>query len=155
MLTDTVAGYVEMRYFLDAYALPLLQEKNPSNFATFKDTSFIVDDTTGNPGYEYLFYMAGAESEDPDSNSLYNLDTLKLLCKLGETTPNILKETELTFNTDFVLDSQWTKLAQTLQFTSVGGVSDQTGAQMVYMLWLWMETAWDLTFAREDLGGNF
>ena len=80
MMTDTVAGYVEIRYFLDFYALPLLQTQNPQNYAIFKDTSFIVDDTTGNPGYEYLFYMAGKNSEDPDPNSLYNLDTLKLLC---------------------------------------------------------------------------
>ena len=26
---------------------------------------------------------------------------------------------------------------------------------MVYMLWLWMETAWDLTFSRDDVGGSY
>lgn len=72
---------------------------------------YIVDETSGNPGYEYLFYLSGADGGDPDSNSLYNLDTLKALCNIGEVTPNVLKKNDLTYGVDLILDPEWTRLA--------------------------------------------
>ena len=120
-----MAGYVEIRYFLDFYAFPKFESSNPTNLAAFKDVSYVVDESSGNPGYEYLFYLTGSNGGDPDPNSLYNLDTLKALCDIGEATPNILKETHLTYGIDLILDPEWTRLAQTLGFTTVGGVSDE------------------------------
>ena len=41
--------------------------------------------------YEYLFNTTDASGGDAPSSSLLNLDTMRRLCELGESTPNILK----------------------------------------------------------------
>lgn len=64
---------------------------------------------------------------------------------LGEAAPNILKEPDLVYGVSFVLSEDWTTLTATLGFSDV---------KQTYMMWLWLNTAWDLTFERIQDGGN-
>lgn len=35
------------------------------------------------------------------------------------------------------------------------GAQDDIGTKRAYLIWLWMTTAWDLTFEQKQNGGNF
>ena len=89
--------------------------------------------------YEYLFNLTNSVGGDPDPSSFFNVQTLKAFIQLGDAVPNILKNTTLIFGVDFVLSPEWETLTQTL------GLSD---SRQTYMIWLWIDTAWDLTFER-------
>ena len=105
---------------------------------------------------EYLFAMSDPDSGgDPLETSLFNLDTLMTLVNLGNTTPNILTNKDVTYKTDFTLQQGWTDLAARLKLDDPGS-QDDVGTKRAYMLWLWMRTAWERTFERtQDVGGSF
>lgn len=59
-------------------------------------------------------------------------------------TKNILKETNLTYDIDFSLDDEWYTLANRLGLNSM----------QTYFVWLWLDTAYDMTFERTQNLGN-
>ena len=99
-----------------------------------------------NDNYEYLFTLENSSGGDPDPHSLFNVQTLKTLCDLGAEVTNIISEPDKTWNVDFNLtaDANWTALADTLGLD----------VRQTYVIWLWMDTAWNLTFARTQSGGD-
>lgn len=101
--------------------------------------------TDPNSNYEYLFNVTDGAGGDPGPSSLYCIQTLKQFVSLGEAAPNILKDTSNVYGVSFVLSDDWTTLTSTLGFSDV---------KQTYMMWLWLNTAWDLTFARTQDGGN-
>ena len=110
----------------------------------YRDTQ----DTTVN--MEYLFNMTnpnvgGADpplNQDPIENSLFNLNTLKALVKLGMNTPDIVNNPQdkvKVLGTNFTLD-EWADIAATLELNDV---DDETvGKKRAYMIWLWLNTAY-------------
>lgn len=74
---------------------------------------------------------------DPPTNSLFNLANFQALVKLGLETPNILTNTTVTYGVDFSLNDDWYALTVTLGLDSV---------QQTYLIWLWLNTAYELTF---------
>ena len=96
-----------------------------------------MSDPTSN--YEYLFNLTNSEGQDPEPSSFFNVQTLKKFVDLGDAVPNIIKNNTLIFGQDFVLSDDWEILTQTL------GLSD---SKQTYMIWLWIDVAWDLTFER-------
>ena len=69
-------------------------------------------DTTVN--YEYIFNLTNSEGNAPEASSLFNIDTLKTLIALGESTVDIMEniDSTVTFN------SSWDDLTTTLGFSS-------------------------------------
>ena len=104
-----------------------------------------VDTTNTSSNYEYLFNLTDGADGDPGPGSLFCIQTLKQFVTLGEAAPNILKDTSLVYGVSFTLVEDWTALTATLGFNDV---------KQTYMMWLWLDTAWDLTFARIQDGGN-
>ena len=102
---------------------------------------------------EYLFNLTNADGGDPAASSLFNLTTLKTLVSLGQAAPNIVGDDKnMTYVTDFNLTGEWTTLAETLGLNETDDTS--VGPKRAYMLWLWMRTAWDLTFELTDNSQN-
>ena len=87
-----------------------------------------------NGNYQYLFNLTNAVGGDPEISSLFNIQTLKKLISLGDSTPNILKDTSQVYGTSFMLSGEWTDLTVALGLAS----EEQT-----YMMWLWLDTAYD------------
>ena len=113
-----------------------------------------TDPTTSN--MEHLFNLTSADGGDPAANSLFNLTSLKTLVSLGQAAPNIVgADRNLTYGTDFTLPAEWTTLGETLGLNETDDKT--TGPKRAYMLWLWMNTAWDLTFELTDnyKNGNY
>lgn len=54
----------------------------------------------------------------------------------------------MVFDTDFGLSQNWTNLADTLDLYNekYDTESSEIGTKRAYLLWLWMNTTWDLTF---------
>ena len=74
--------------------------------------------------------------------------------RVGLATPNVVKDKSVTINTDFTLGAEWTNLAELLQLSDPG-VQDGIGEKRAYLIWLWMTTLWDQTFARVQDGGSY
>ena len=108
----------------------------------------MVDGQPPTTNYEYLFSLVGSsDSKDPDANSLFNVTTLQTLIKLGQNTTNIVKNPDKTYGVDFDIDNDedWIQLQTYLGLKEV---------RQVYVIWLWMDTAYDYTFARVQSGGD-
>ena len=64
---------------------------------------------------EHLFALTDPISGgDPASNSLFNLDTLKTLISLGQSTANIISSKDEVYGSTFTVPDGWTTLAETL-----------------------------------------
>ena len=84
------------------------------------------------------------DNGDPASNSLFNLTSLQALIDAGQKTVNIILSPDQTI-TDETLGDEWSNLAETF---ALKDPDSNIGSKRAYLLWLWMQTAWDLTFAR-------
>jgi hypothetical protein len=73
------------------------------------------------------------------------LQNIQQLITLGQSTPNILIDTELVYGIDFFLNDDWFALTTTLGLDFV----DQT-----YLIWLWLDTGKNMTYSRMQNGGN-
>lgn len=62
------------------------------NWAIFSDVKMYRDLTSTETNMEYLFALSADSitGSDPATNSLFNLDTLKTLVSLGQSTTNII-----------------------------------------------------------------
>ena len=62
---------------------------------------------------EHLFTLVNPDDgkSDPARDSLFNLTSLQSLVTLGQQTPNIIKDPNLTIIQDFTLGQDWTNLA--------------------------------------------
>ena len=110
---------------------------------------------------EYLWNMTNPNvigddptaNTDPLANSLFNITTLKALVAIGQQTVDIVGYNKtLVYGTDFNLDN-WLDIAETLELTDTN--DKEIGKKRAYMIWLWMKTAWDLTFEQSQNGGSF
>ena len=120
---------------------------NEANWAYFKDVKMYrsLSDTTVN--MEHLFTLVNPnDGGDPASNSLFNLTSLKSLVKTGQETANIIKNPELTIGKDFSLGDDWATLGKLFNLEDDDDVD--IGKKRAYLIWLWMTTAWDLTFEQ-------
>ena len=105
---------------------------------------------------EYLFNLVDPDTGgDPAENSLFNLTTLKYLVDAGQKTPNIIQDKDLVYLEDFTLGQEWVNLAELLGLGDPTNSTSTIGTRRAYMIWLWMTTAWDLTFTREPEGGSY
>jgi hypothetical protein len=160
-ITNDLAGLATMSYlgsvlFVGYYDIPFFKSNyfndvaNSQNQIIFSSVN-LYDSyySTVERNYENLFVTfdttVGVGTEPPES-SLFNLSNMELLVDLGMNTPNILKNNTEIYNTTFTLDSEWITLTQTL------GLATQ---EQTYLLWLWLETAFDVTWDRmEDEGDD-
>ena len=154
--TDTVTGYVEYNYWLNYYCDPSQAgAMSQDNWEVFKDAKMYRSKSDPNINMEHLFTLSNPlDGGDPAENSLFNLTTLQALVKAGQETPNIILNKDIKYLDDFTLGQEWTNLAEILDLSDAGS-QDGIGTKRAYMLWLWMKTAWDLTFARTQNGGSF
>lgn len=98
--------------------------------------------------FEYLFTLQDPETGgDPGPGSLFNLTTLQELVSLGQSTTNVIYNKTLTYGVDFNLDD-WAGLATTMGLDDLTGADPSLGSKRAYLIWLWMQTLWDLTFER-------
>lgn len=134
-MTNTIAGYYEISYWHSNYFNAVVNQDNIDSFSFVK---FWVSEVVPNVNYEYLFktyeYYPGTE---PPLNSLFNIDNFKTLVYLGTNTQNILKNTTLVYGDDFDLGDDWFALTTSLGLSSI---------QQTYMIWLWLDTAYDMTY---------
>ena len=153
MVVNTVTGYPEISYFISDYLLMTsvsgVTAANVAAMTGVKLYDSTVSPPEGGPpttNYEYLFTLKGASGGNPDAHSLFNVETLKALCEAGAKVTNIIKDPTKTYGVDFDLstDPVWTGLADRLDLT----------VRQTYVIWLWMDTAWDLTFARTQDNGD-
>ena len=146
-IVNTVTGYPEISYFISDFLLQTsVSGVSAKNVEAMKDVK-LYNDTAGpseseppTDNYEYLFTLKNSSGGDPDPHSLFNVQTLMKLCELGENVTNIITEPDKTYDVDFNLsaDGNWTSLADTLRLS----------VRQTYVIWLWMDTAYNLTFAR-------
>ena len=61
------------------------------------------------------------------------------------TTPNIVKVVTYVYGVDFSLGADWIALKDSLGLSSV---------EQTYLIWLWLDTAYDMTYSRVQDGGN-
>lgn len=91
-------------------------------------------------GFEHIFRTTSDLGiGDPPTSSLLNVQTMKRLCQIGPTVPNVMKDDKAILGDTFRLDNEWFDLAKTLELPD---------ENYVYMIWLWMETAWDHSLIR-------
>ena len=136
-MTNTIAGYPEISYFHTAYFDTVT---NAANVATFSAINLYVSTSSTTMNYEYLF------STDPSEiRSLFYNENLQVLINLGYNTPNIVTDPTLVFGTDFTLSATWDTATTSL------GLAD---SKQTYLLWLWLNTAYTLSFERTNDGGN-
>lgn len=144
--SDLVVGYYEMSYFKSAYFNTVASQ---ANVEAFQFVQLYNNDLFTNVNYEHLFLTYDIYSQDPTTdpptNSLFNLANFQALVTLGLETPNILTNTTVTYGIDFDLNDDWYVLTYTLGLDSV---------QQTYMIWLWLNTAYDLTYSRTADGGD-
>jgi hypothetical protein len=121
-----------------------------ANWEYFGDVKMYRDKFDKTVNMEYLFTLVDPidETSDPAENSLFNLTSLQALVKAGQETQNIILNKELTYIKDFTLSQDWTNLAELFDLSDPG-VQDDIGTRRAYLLWLWMQTAWDLTFEQK------
>ena len=151
-IVNTVTGYPEISFFVSD-VLQNSQNMTAANIQAMSgvqlwDTQEVVDGQPPTTNYEYLFSLIGSsDSKDPDANSLFNVTTLQTLIKLGQNTTNIVKNPDKTYGVDFDIDNDedWIQLQTYLGLKEV---------RQVYVIWLWMDTAYDYTFARVQSGGD-
>jgi len=76
--SDTVAGYVEYRYWRNFYCNPDQQgAMSAANWAIFADVEMYVDASDPDVNFEHLWSLTGEDGRgDPAANSLFNLTTL-------------------------------------------------------------------------------
>lgn len=119
---------------------------NDANKALFQDIRLYDNMSDPYSNYQHLWNLTNSTGGvDPEPNSFFNIQTLKTFCDLGDAVPNIIKNQTAVFGTDFELSEDWITLTQTL------GLSDK---RQTYMIWLWIDTAWDFTFERTQDGGD-
>jgi hypothetical protein len=96
--TDTVTGYPELSSFKVGYFLKEISKdgRDPTLNLRFNATKLFKDNTTAGENYEYLFNMTNSTGGDPDSTSLFNLDTLKALLQAGDDTIDIIEDIKAT-----------------------------------------------------------
>lgn len=144
--SDLVVGYYEISYWHTAF---FNQIASQDNIDAFQFVQFYNNELFTNVNYEHLFLTYDIYSQDPTTdpptNSLFNLANFQLLVTKGLSTPNILADPTLTYGVDFDLDDDWYVLTTTLGLDSV---------QQTYMIWLWLETAFALTYSRAKHGGT-
>jgi len=117
------------------------------NWAFFSDVQMYRSTSDPTSNMEHLWNLQDPITlKDPGEDSLFNLTSLKKLVKLGLKTPNIISNKTATYQTDFQLDNGWTDLATTLGLDETGDAT--MGPKRAYMIWLWMTTLWNQTFAR-------
>jgi hypothetical protein len=88
---------------------------------------------------------SGDPNSDPLPNSLFDLQNFQTLVTLGQATANILTDPTLVYGVDFDLTDDWYFLTSRLELNSV---------QQTYLIWLWIDTAFNQTFSRVMDGGN-
>ena len=153
-VVNTVTGYPEISYFISELLLNSDNMSNQENIVAMTgvklwDTQDAVEGGPPTTNYEYLFDLEGADGGDPDASSLFNITTLQMIVELGTATPNIIKNPELTYGVDFDINDiqygNWTELQTYLGFSD---------PRQAYVIWLWMDTAFNQTFARVQSGGD-
>jgi hypothetical protein len=154
--SDTVTGYVEYYYWKNFYAKNVMDAKN---WAEFSDVEMYRDKSDTSVNMEYLFNLGSpfVEGEDdPPANSLFNLTTLQTIVCLGNATPNIVgADKDKIYGVDFTLSQDWVNLANLLELYDEGTEHSGIAVKRTYMIWLWMTTLWDQTFARKPDGGSY
>ena len=131
-VTNTVTGYPEMSYFISKYFMPNVNTRNKEAFAR---VNLYTNTEKADGNFQYLFSLQGEDgSRNPADRSLFNVQTLQMLCALGENVTNVI-DSDQTFGVDFDLlkDPKWVRLSETLRLS----------IKQTYLVWLWMETAWD------------
>lgn len=112
---NAFAGYYEIPYFMTNYFNVVANSSNRGIFDAISLYRSYYSTTSSN--FENLFVTydpsIGVGSEPPVS-SLFNMVTFETLVNLGNTTPNILVQTNLVYGTDFTLDAEWSTLTSTL-----------------------------------------
>jgi len=98
---------------------------------------------------EYLFNLVDPYTGgDPARNSLFNLSTLKTLVAIGLNTTNIINEPDMIYEQNFRMSQEWVNLAATLMLDQKSSEIPEIGTKRTYLLWLWMQSMWDMTFTR-------
>lgn len=106
-----------------------------------------VNDLIPGANYEHLFATYDVTSKDPTTapptNSLFNMNTMQQFLALGSQTQNIATDNTLIYGTDsndnFELSDDWTIMANILNLDT---------AQQAYLLWLWLNTGYSITYSR-------
>ena len=144
---DLFVGYYDIPYFKTNYFNVLANLQNQVTFSPVNLYGAFYSTIESN--YENLFVTfdttVGVGTEPP-TNSLFNLNNMQTLVDLGMTTPNILTNTTEIYNTTFTLSSEWITLTQTL------GLATQ---EQTYLLWLWLDTALNVTWNRLPDDGDY
>ena len=128
------------------------------NWAIFGEVEMFRSKSDPTANMEYLWNLENPfGGGDPPPNSLFNLDTLKTLINLGNSLEyDIVGENkDKVYEKDFTLGQDWTNLAVTLGLDDPGQEDPEIGTKRVYLIWLWMQTLWNQTFARKPDGGSF
>lgn len=98
--------------------------------------------------YEHLFATYNATSQDPTTapltNSLFNMNTMQQFLALGQQTQNIATDSSLIYGDNFELSDDWIIMANILNLSS---------GQQAYLLWLWLDTAYSITYSRSGTTG--
>jgi hypothetical protein len=97
-VSNAAAGYPEYYYWKNFY---FLQNINSDNMAIFEPIKMYVSMSDPSMNYEHLFNLTNSEGGDPDSSSLFNVQTLKELIRMGEALPNIIKSQDETYGITF------------------------------------------------------
>ena len=148
-----MTGYVEFSYWLEYYCNPNNEQgekkMNAANWEYFGDVKMYRNTSDPTANMEYLFTLVDPidGTSDPDRDSLFNLTSLQSLVRTGQQTPNIINSPDLTIIQDFTLGQDWTSLAWLFNLFDENA-NDDVGTKRAYLLWLWMTTAWDLTFEQ-------
>lgn len=90
LLSNTVAGYLEISYFHDVYFNSVVNQLNVDTFQSVKLFASEIDPTVNYENLFLLYDLAEGPSSNPPSNSLFDLENLKTLINLGQGTINIL-----------------------------------------------------------------
>ena len=148
-----MTGYVEFSYWLEYYCNPNNEQgekkMNAANWEYFGDVKMYRNTSDPTANMEYLFTLVDPidGKSDPARDSLFNLTSLQSLVRTGQQTPNIIKSPDLTIIQNFTLGQDWTSLAWLFNLFDENA-NDDVGTKRAYLLWLWMTTAWDLTFEQ-------
>ena len=149
-----MTGYVEFDFWLQYYCNPVNQgAMSQANWDYFGDVKMYRSKSDPTVNMEHLFTLINPDDNgDPAANSLFNLTSLQALINAGQNTVNVILSPDQTI-TDEILGDEWAALAETF---ALNDPDSNIGSKRAYLLWLWMQTAWDLTFARTQTpGGSF
>lgn len=122
---------------------------NAENWEYFGDVKMYRSTVDPTVNMEHLFTLVDPidGKSDPAGDSLFNLTSLQYLVKTGQETANIIKSPDLIITKDFELGQDWTDLGKLFNLND-DDANDDVGIKRAYLLWLWMTTAWDLTFEQ-------